>query len=118
MESVDSKITQFLEDLTAVQPEQARLVGQIRTLFSEVDDSLEEEIKYGGLVFLKSGSLIGGIFPYRNHISIEFSNGADFKDPAGYLEGKGARRRHLKIRKLEDIHTLSAASFIRQASQG
>ena len=52
----------------------------------------EEEIKYGGLVYIIDNRLFSGIFLRNNHISIEFDNGAD-----KLLEGKGKFRRHLKI---------------------
>jgi len=65
-------------------------MGLIRRLFNKASQALSEDIKYGGLVFMKSGSLIGGIFPYKNHISIEFSNGSSFSDSQG-TETHGSR---------------------------
>ena len=68
-----------------------------------------------GLVFNLSNALIGGIFPYKDHISIEFSNGADFPDPSGMLEGKGKNRRHLKIAKKQDIDAKYVEIFAAEA---
>lgn len=107
------KIDAFIDDVNLVAPEQAIVIAKIRRLFNKKDQAVSEQIKYGGLVFLKSGVLIGGVFPYKNHISIEFSNGADFNDPQSLLEGKGKKRRHLKIHDHKDID--KTAFFIEQS---
>ena len=116
--SAQLRISEFINDVQSVAPEQAEIIELIRELFNKASQVLSEEIKYGGLVFLKSGSLIGGIFPYKNHISIEFSNGADFSDPQELLEGKGKRRRHLKIHTCQDIDLKNAILFIEQSLGG
>lgn len=113
--SAQLRISKFINDVQSVAPEQAEIIELIRELFNKSSQVLSEQIKYGGLVFLKSGSLIGGIFPYKNHISIEFSNGADFSDPQKLLEGKGKRRRHLKIHTRQDIDLKKAILFIEQS---
>lgn len=112
---MQQKISEFIYDVQLVAPKQAESINLIRKLFNKTNEVLSEEIKYGGLVFLKSGSLIGGIFPYKNHISIEFSNGADFSDPKGLLEGQGKRRRHLKIHNHQEIALKNATFFIEQS---
>ena len=114
-DSMQLKIREFINDVQSISAEQVEIIESIRGSFIEASQLLSEEIKYGGLSFLKSGSLIGGIFPYKNHISIEFSNGADFSDQQGLLEGKGKRRRHLKIYNLEDIKIKNADFFIQQS---
>ena len=113
--SAQLRISKFINDVQSVAPEQAEIIELIRELFNKSSQVLSEQIKYGGLVFLKSGSLIGGIFPYKNNISIEFSNGADFSDPQKLLEGKGKRRRHLKIHTRQDIDLKNAILFIEQS---
>jgi hypothetical protein len=112
---ISKRISDFINDIHSVAPEQSETVSCIRRVFNEVDSALTEDIKYGGIVFAKSGMLIGGIFPYKNHISIEFSNGADFTDPDGLLEGSGLRRRHLKLRCCKDITEKKARYYIEQA---
>ena len=116
--STQLKISNFINDVQSVAPEQAEIIESIRKLFNKASKTLSEEIKYWGLVFLNEGSLTGGIFPYKEHISIEFSNGADFSDPSELLEGKGKRRRHLKIYEIKDIKDKNAFFFIKQAVFG
>ena len=56
--------------------------------------------KYGGEVLAcdpdSDKKFVGGIYVYKDHVSLEFSQGALFDDPDGRLEGKGKGRRHLK----------------------
>ncbi|WP_163835589.1 DUF1801 domain-containing protein [Spartinivicinus ruber] len=111
----DQKVSEFLNDVALVSSNQLDIIKSIRRLFNKASRELTDEIKYGGLVFVKSGSLVGGIFPYKQHISIEFSNGVNLADPSGLLEGKGKRRRHLKIYDMKDIKEKNADFYIKQA---
>ncbi len=51
----------------------------------------------------------------KEHISIEFSNGANFTDTNSVLEGKGKKRRHLKIYSPKDVAQKKSDYFIKQA---
>lgn len=91
------------------------MVVRIRSMFLGTCSGLTETVKYGGIVFLKEKELIGGIFVYREHVSVEFSQGASFADPGSILEGKGKYRRHIKLHDPEDILEKKVESFIAQA---
>lgn len=110
--SKNNRVENFLADLQFASPDKLEVIELIRSIFLSADDELTEEIKYGGLVFNLSGALIGGVFPYKEHVSIEFSNGADFPDPAGLLEGKGKKRRHLKIREIADVAAKNTNAYV------
>ena len=116
--SSNQRVNDFLNDIRLIAPEQVEKINSIRRLFNREAPELLEDIKYGGLVFLKSGVLIGGVFHYKNHISVEFSDGADFSDPSGLLEGKGKRRRHLKISEARPVDEDNLSFFIVQAVKG
>lgn len=105
----------FIRDIQSINPKHAEIIELVRDLFTNENKALLQEIKYGGLTFLQHGELIGGIFPYKKHLSIEFSNGAEFTDPYSKLEGNGKKRRHLKIVTTEDIETKNALYFIQQS---
>lgn len=109
------KVEDFISDLHAVNPEHAGITERVRDLFTEENGKLHQDIKYGGLVFFLEGELIGGVFPYKRHLSIEFSNGVNFTDPSSVLEGNGRQRRHLKIYTAEDISAKNARYFVKQA---
>ena len=110
-----NQVQQFINDLRNLSNDFYDITTNIRKLFHDSYSMLTEEIKYGGLAFLKNEVLIGGIFIYKAHISIEFSRGADFTDPHSQLEGKGKYRRHIKLTSIEDLKTKSIISYITQA---
>ncbi|MEN8840595.1 MAG: DUF1801 domain-containing protein [Octadecabacter sp.] len=77
--------------------------------------------KYGGTIFVtdpdapETVGLVGGVFAYKDHVSVEFSHGVGFHDPNGLLAGKGKARRHVKLRSLGDIDAMNVAGFLTQA---
>ncbi len=109
------KVEDFIGDIQSLNPEFAEIIKLVRDIFTEESNELLLGIKYGGLVFFHKGELISGVFPYKKHLSIEFSNGAHFSDPSSNLEGKGKNRRHLKIFTAEDINTKDTLYFVKQA---
>ncbi len=111
----NTKIEKFLEDIQFQSQEQFTILKSIRAIFNNENPQLEEEIKYGGLVFNLSNTLIAGIFVYSRHISIEFSFGAELVDPNKILEGKGKKRRHIKIMTPRDIDEKQVAFFVLNA---
>lgn len=114
-DSALQKVENFIRDIQPLNPDFAEIIELVRDMFTEECEELLLDIKYGGLVFFQKGELIGGVFPYKKHLSIEFSHGADFSDPSSILEGKGNKRRHLKIVTAEDIDTKNALFFVKQA---
>ena len=96
-------------------PNQSQNLEEIRKIFFDESAEIEEDFKYGGIVFNLSDELIGGIFIYKNHLSVEFSNGAQFSDNDGFLEGKGKMRRHLKILEGNPIKDKRLRFYIQQA---
>jgi hypothetical protein len=117
MKSSNKKVNAFLLDIETELPDKSTIVEKIRQIFFDENAALEEDIKYGGIVFTISGELIGGIFLYKQHISIEFSHGASFDDESNLLEGKGKLRRHLKIREKSDLKDKKVSAYIKQAVQ-
>ena len=111
----NKKIREYIQDLELVNQTQAKIAKKLLACFRKQGASLDEDIKYGGMVFLKEGELIGGIFSYKEYTSVEFSLGAEFKDLRGLLEGTGKLRRHLKIHELKNFKALGAESFIQQS---
>lgn len=114
--SDNNKVNKFLTDLQLTSPDKLEIIELVRSLFLSANKECAEEIKYGGLVFNLSNVLIGGVFPYREHVSIEFSEGVAFHDPGGLLEGKGKKRRHLKIRGKSDISAKNTEAFVAMAT--
>ena len=115
--SNNKKVQEYLLDLQQTSEEKFQLTLTIRQCFFECNQALSEEIKYGGLVFTLSEELVGGIFSYKKHLSIEFSHGATFDDQHAVLEGKGKFRRHIKIFNHADIDDKKVSYYVSQAAQ-
>ena len=98
--STNDKVNDFLADYHLVSPDTFDIIVSIRALFFETKEDLVEDIKYGGLVFNRSNCLIGGIYIYKKHLSIEFSNGAEFADSDSILEGGGKKKAAFKDRQI------------------
>ncbi|MCD4740600.1 DUF1801 domain-containing protein, partial [archaeon] len=101
--NVTPKSDDFISNVLSVDEEKGQILISLRKLILKNFPKSEEEIKYGGLVFIINKRLFCGIFIRKNHVSLEFDNGSEMQDPNTLLEGNGKYRRHLKINKLDDI---------------
>jgi len=74
---------------------------------------------YGGCVFELEPdvpkSRIGGVYAYRDHITVEFAKGAHLDDPYAVLEGGGKLRRHIKLRRLADVTDTHVCDYLDRA---
>lgn len=101
----------LLEDVRLLGEEQFAVVESVRALVRELVVPLKEEVKYGGIIF-SSGVQFGGVFAYKEHVTVEFSQGARIADAEGFLEGTGKGRRHLKLRSVRDISSRKLAVYL------
>ena len=86
-------------------------------LLESVPDALESQdgndLGYGydrgyrGLIFVLS--------PHTHHVTLGIYDGSKLPDPKGLMEGKGARHRHVKLRKETDLDNPALLDLIRQA---
>lgn len=114
-ESASSKVDKFIQDIQYQSPEKHEILVALREMISKTNPKLEQGIKYGGLVFTLSNVLLGGVFVYKNHLSLEMGKGPDLPDPDKILEGKGKTRRHIKMSTIEDIRAKKVESFVKKA---
>ena len=106
----------LLDDIRLLGELQFQIVEAVRALARGTFTPLDEEVKYGGILFA-SGVQFGGVFAYREHVSVELSQGAKINDIDGFLEGSGKGRRHIKLRCVADISTKNLSSYLRLAHQ-
>lgn len=109
------KVQTLLEDFRAISDDKHQIVRQVIELAQQLNSKVELDVKYGGVVFLKNSMLLGGVFLYKKHVSVEFSNGNELKDPGELLEGKGKKRRHLKLFSTEDIKSKKLEGFLKSS---
>ena len=98
----ENRVAKLLDDIRLLDPERFELVQALRKTVLELDASITEEVKYGGILF-SSGKAFCGIFSYTKHVSLEFGEGASLPDKFKVLEGEGKLRRHIKLSSLPHI---------------
>jgi hypothetical protein len=109
------EIEELLQDFAVVNAELTEIIVALRNIVLSSSSEVEEGMKYGGIVFLKHHTLLGGLFLRKTFVTLEFSFGNELIDDDNILEGSGKFRRNLKFRSLDDINTKRAQYFIRQA---
>lgn len=110
----EDRVQNFLEDASLFDGEKFAILMGLRRKVFRTHPKTKERMRYGGIMFSNDAGDFGGIFIRKNHVSLEFANGASMRDPKKLLEGTGASRRHLKFRSLPDVKSKDAEFFIRQ----
>jgi hypothetical protein len=111
-----NKVEAFLQEVSGHRGDLFPIVTRVRDIVLAAGPSITEEIKYGGLLF-SSGQSFCGVFPYKAHVTLEFSQGASLTDPHGFLSGDGKYRRHIKLETVQDIETKCVADYVAQARE-
>jgi hypothetical protein len=109
---VDPRVTALLDDIRLTHESLHDLTLAIRKTVLGLRPRVDEEVKYGGIMFAAPLGFCG-LFVYAEHVSIEFGKGCELDDPAGLLEGSGKLRRHLKLRTKADLKGI--APYLEQA---
>lgn len=113
--SKNKDVQDFLKNLETIDHKRYDLLVGVREVVFQIHESVSEKMMYGGIIFFIGSDMFSGVFAYKSHVSIEFSNGYLMEDKAGLLEGKGKFRRHLKIKTKDDIEEKSVAYYVEQA---
>ncbi|RRD48835.1 DUF1801 domain-containing protein [Buchananella hordeovulneris] len=113
---MDQKVENLLDDWKFANVALYEIANSVRVRILQLADVVEEEVKYGGILFAAPEPFCG-IFVYKQHVTLEFGHGAEMVDPHGLLEGKGKGRRHLKLRTLEDVENKHLMDYLRLAQK-
>lgn len=100
---------------------------QLDSLASELEDFIQSTVasavavkKYGGTLFTVTPDInesqFCGVFIYKNHAQISFSNGAQLSDVKGLLKGSGKYRRHVNFVPADDINFAYLEKLLKQAA--
>jgi hypothetical protein len=109
-----AKVEAFLQEVREYRGALFPIVARLRDMALAAGPSVTEEVKYGGLLFSSRQSFCG-VFPYKAHVTLEFSQGAALADPHGFLSGDGKYRRHIKLETVEEIETRRVADYVASA---
>lgn len=103
----------MINELTALADELHNLIRQVVPKSTTV-------AKYGGMLYtLKPAEKEGqfcGVFLYKSHVQLAFSQGTSLDDPLHLLCGTGKLRRHINFKPSDDIDTESLSALIKQAA--
>ncbi|QPF75492.1 DUF1801 domain-containing protein [Roseateles sp. DAIF2] len=113
----DPRVARLLDDLRLGSEYNFELVSAARRLIQRTIKDATEEVKYGGILFAAPGRPhCCGLFAYAAHVTLEFGQGASLPDEYGLLSGSGKLRRHLKLRRLEDLEGQRVEHYVRLAA--
>jgi hypothetical protein len=112
----NQSVQALLEDIRLVSESNYEIVEAVRALVKKTIGITSEEVKYGGILFA-SGVQFAGVFAYKEHVTVEFTNGAKIMDPFGFLEGTGKGRRHVKLMSVAQIKDKKLAAYLSLALQ-
>lgn len=108
------KTKQFIQELRETGPDKLEIVETLYYLFAKNSPEFEEKFIYGGIGMYLNDKLVGGIYVYREHVSLVFGEGYKLDDKYKVLEGGGKFRRHIKIKYLKDIQEKHCDYYIKQ----
>ncbi len=97
-------------------------------LIKRLDDIIRRSVpdvaivpKYGGELYTlhpeEKEAQFCGIFPYKEHVQLAFSNGTALRDPRGVLVGTGKFRKHINFSKAEEIDVEVVVELIKEAAE-
>lgn len=105
--------------MTFVLTTAEEITREIDAIIADVCPSAGRRSMYGGIVFEREPgvhkTMVCGHFVYKNHVSLEFSDGYKLRDTESVLEGKGKFRRHIKLTSADDIDAKSVREMMEQA---
>lgn len=100
---------------------QDAIIERLDQIIRQSVPDVETLPKYGGTLYtLKPSEKEGqfcGIFPYKDHVQLAFSNGTALEDPKRALSGTGKYRRHINFSDLQAIVPETLAGLIVNAAQ-
>lgn len=111
-----TRITQYLADLQLQNGTLGHIAARLRDLVLAGGPRVQEEFKYGGILFSAPGPFCG-VFVHSAHVTLEFSHGSTLADPFGQLMGKGKFRRHIQLASEAEITSRQVESYIHAALQ-
>ncbi len=110
------------EELLQLSEETIRpIVAALREAVFQVDQNACEVVRLGdraatyGVGPRKMLDGYAYILPHKKWVNLGFYQGVDLTDPAGLLEGTGAKMRHVKIRSVDDADQPEVQALIRRA---
>jgi hypothetical protein len=114
---------EYLKFLSAYEPRITTLAVATRALVLQ-EAPASVELLYDAYNAVASGYSFTGrpsdaflhIAAYAKWVNLGFNFGSALEDPAGLLQGKGSRVRHIRIAELADLKKPAVRDFVREAA--
>ena len=104
-------VDSWMEEL---DPSLREIAQTLRLLVLQAVPDVSESIKWGAPCYERSGKVCY-LAANKGYINLGFFNGAGLNNPDGLIEGTGAKMRHVKVRKPEDIRPEVFAALVQEA---
>ena len=105
--SVDSYID-------GLEPAAVEIASAVRRIILKAAPDITEAVKWGQPVYESNGPF-AYIKAFGTAVNFGFWRGVELNDPEGVLQGSGAKMRHTKLKRMEDIDADAITDLIRQA---
>jgi hypothetical protein len=105
---MDKSITEYLKKL---EPEQKKIVNQLRSIILRTLPHLKEEYKWR-VPFYHPVAYINAV---KDHVNLGFLYGAILTDPNELLSGTGKNLRHYKIKEVKDLKKRQIAAWLHES---
>ncbi|MFY0686701.1 MAG: DUF1801 domain-containing protein [Cyclobacteriaceae bacterium] len=79
------------------------LINEVRYAILEVDERIEETIKWSSPTFIYKGNIASFFLNAKKIASLMFHKGASINDPSGLLKGDGKEGRVARFESIEDL---------------
>jgi len=110
-----SPIDTLLDAIGTASPTNHAIATTLRALVRSAAPVADETVKYGGLYYSGARPFCG-IFAYAEHVTLEFTRGAELNDSAGILLGGGQYRRHIRFTSPDQIDAAMVSAYVAQAA--
>jgi hypothetical protein len=114
----DTKFGTFEELMEMTVPEIRPIARRLREIVADIDPNHVEVVRLGdraatfGVGPKKMSEAYTYILPHNKWVNLGFFRGSLLPDPAGLLEGTGAKMRHVKIRSVAEAEQAAVRRLI------
>lgn len=106
-----STLDQYLKTIPASHHELVQLLDSVIT---EAAPMLTSSLKWGNLTYSASKNVCA-IVTHKNHVNLQFFQGAHLDDPQRALTGTGKDMRHIRVADVEGVDAEYVGFLLRQA---
>ena len=116
-----AKLGTFEELLDLAFAPMRPIARRLREIIVDIDPDSVEVVRLGdraatyGVGPKKMSEGYAYILPHDSWVNLGFYKGALLSDPAGLMEGTGAKMRHVKVRSVDDAGQPAIRSLIEEA---